>query len=381
MKLPRFSLRLSTVSSQALAALCLVMAVALLGCPEDDTAPPLLGDNLGRPTVGAAVRCPETPPAEDNDLVIHVIDVGQGDAIWIETPDDGDDGNGTMEGLDILIDAGRLGFDGDEDTGQVVARYLDTHGLPRGTEIDYLVLTHAHADHYGGAVTVFDAFDVTNVVDPGFDNTLNSTYTTFLNAANTETNELGGSLYRPLVGTLIEERYDEISAFGDELAVVVLNSDRELRLGDSRNDQINNTSIALHMTYAGIEILLMGDVHREGEAEIIAERPALRANILKVGHHGSASSSSPDFLAQIFGNVPANARYAVISSGLQNFGGSQLPAPAVVARLAEYVAPQALFSTEFQDADTGLGESGAPGDDHVVFVVTADGQVSACYSD
>lgn len=364
------------------AAQLLSVAGALLVCAGavscvnlDD--PPLLGENVGRSSGGQGNRCGQTPADSDRDLVMHFIDVGQGDAIWIETPDDGDYGNGEREGFDILIDSGPIAFGGGGPaTGEALIDYLSSHGKPPGTPIDFFILTHAHADHYGGAVELMDQYDVINVMDPGFVNDENSTYLAFLERAADEVVENGGQLYIPLVGTLVGAEYEAITLFGSELEVAVLNSESTLRQGDSRDDQINNTSISLSMGYGGVTALLMGDSYVDNEADIIAALPDLQANILKVGHHGSTSSTSTDFLEHIFDGVGTTRRVAVIESGRQSFSGVQLPAESTLARLLDYVPSTSMFSTELGDEGT---ESEAPGDDHVQVVIREDGQIVSCY--
>ena len=358
--------------------LCAAGLLAPLSCVDLDE-PELRGSNLGRPASGEGARCGEPPATAEDALVLHFLDVGQGDAVWIQTPDDGEDGNGVAEGLNILVDTGRLGYDDVPSTGEVVVEYLEGHGRPSGTMIDYLVITHAHADHYGGAFDVFDAFRVVNVVDPGFEDDSSSSYTAFLTRAGQEVSENGGTLYRPAVGSLVAGEYDEIPSFGEELNTVLLNSESNLRLGEDRHNQINNTSIGLWMTYNDISVVLMADLESDAEAEIIEALPGLRANILKVGHHGSTTSSSQAFLEQIFQGVPSTRRFAVIQSGLREYGGIQLPASSILTRLGEFVEGRHLFSTEFDDAERS--ESTAAGDDHVEIVVTAEGAITGCYVD
>jgi competence protein ComEC len=310
---------------------------------------------------------------------LHFVDVGQGDAIWIQTPDDGISGNGYEEGYNILIDTGHIPLEDAPGTGPVLIDYLNANGLPSGATIDFLIITHAHSDHYGGGIPILQAYNVVNVLDPGFDNNDNSTYTDFLQMAQAEVAANGGHFYRPLVGTLVQAEYDTTDVFGSELTVTVLNSESQLRQGDSRDDQINNTSIALSIEYAGVTVLLMGDSYAEVESDIIQALPDLRANILKVGHHGSTSGTSEAFLEQIFGNdVPQSRRFAVIESGRRSFSGTTLPAPSTVARLHQFVFPENLFSTQFGDEDKTEAE--APGDDNVQAVIRANGDISMCYT-
>jgi beta-lactamase superfamily II metal-dependent hydrolase len=364
------------------AASSLAALVALLGgnacvdlsepevrVPQQNTAPPTDG-----------FRCGAPPSADDDALVIHFIDVGQGDAIWIETPDDGENGNGTMEGLNILVDVGKPAFDR-EGAPSPVIEYLTAHGHPPGARIDYLLVTHAHADHYGGATEVMDAYDVVNVGDPGFDNDENTTWAQFVTAAGAETAANGGRLLRPFAETFVDAELAFSDAWGSELELRVLNAEPLLRQGDTRSRQIDNTSIVLQLTYEGRSVLLMGDAGVETESDILAAVPDLTAEVLKVGHHGSTSSTSPAFIAQVFSGVPETRRVAVISSGLTSFNGVQLPAASTVTRVLEFVSASAFFSTEHDDAEDGQSESSAAGDDDVTVVISADGSITACYAE
>jgi competence protein ComEC len=361
-------------------ALCLLLTLNVVQCVDlVDLSDPGFIDPNARSSLETSegLRCGASLSKAAGDMRIHFIDVGQGDAIWIETPDDGDNGNGEREGFNILIDTGRLGSDGDAGSGQVIVDYMQRHGLAEGGPIEYLIVTHAHSDHYGGALTVMSAFDVRNVLDPGFDNNANTSYLGFLTVAENETGSNNGRVYRPALEALDIDTFEPNTIFGNEITVIFLNGEVELRTGDSRDDQINNTSIAMSLDYLGIRTLLMGDVYAEVEGEITRALPALRANILKVGHHGSTTSTSLEFLESIFAGVPLTRRFAVVQSGRQSFSGTTLPAPSIMARLSEFVPDGSLFTTQFDDGDRS--ESEAANDDHVQAVISEDGSVSICY--
>ena len=104
---------------------------------------------------------------------------------------------------------------------------------------------------------------------------------------------------------------------------------------------------------------------------------SLASHVLKVGHHGSSTSSSPAFLAEVF-PVEEPGRWAVISSGRQSFGSATLPADDTVERLSDKLSPYHLLSTQNRDEDKSAGQE--HGDDHVVFTLSADGNVTACYA-
>ncbi len=373
---------ISTLTNRAITAVFAIgitLAVLLTNSCVDLSDPEVLGENVGRPANGTGTHCADAPATADDDLILHFIDVGQGDAIWIQTPDDGEPGNGYMEGLNVLVDAGRVATENAPGTGQFVVSYLENHGRPAGTDLDWFFITHAHADHYGGGGDILRAFNVLNIADPGLDNDANSSYSSFLTQAQNEVAGNGGQFYRPVVGTLVDAEYAELPALGTELSAQILNAESQPRLGEADNDRINNSSIVLSLTYADVNVLLMGDAQSETESELIESLSTLRANILKVGHHGSSNASSERFLSHIFDNVPTTRRVAVIQSGVTSFGGVQLPTTDTLERLGRFIESKSIFSTEFGDA--GRDESDVAGDDHVQVIIGSDGSIRSCYVD
>ena len=368
---------LTNRANTAASATAISLLVLLSNACVDLSDPEILGENVGRPANGTGTHCADAPATEDDDLILHFIDVGQGDAIWIQTPDDGEPGNGYMEGLNILVDAGRVATADAPGTGQFVVSYLENHGRPAGTDLDWFFITHAHADHYGGGGEVLRAFNVLNIADPGLDNDANSTYSSFLTQAQNEVGSNGGNFYRPLVGTLVDAEYSALPVLGTELDAQVLNAESQLRLGGDENDRVNNTSIVLSLTYAGVTVLLMGDAQSETESELVESLSALRTNVLKVGHHGSSNASSERFLEHIFDGISLTRRVAVIQSGVTSFGGVQLPTTETLERLGRFIESKSLYSTEFGDA--GRPESEVAGDDHVQIVIGSDGSIRSCY--
>ena len=101
-------------------------------------------------------------------LQVHFIDVGTGDCIWIHTGDDGIDGNGLMEGYNIIIDGGDWGRFGRSNGYDVASEYLgQSDRLPFGSAIDWMILSHPHSDHNGGLHGFLQDYDVRNILDPG----------------------------------------------------------------------------------------------------------------------------------------------------------------------------------------------------------------------
>jgi competence protein ComEC len=233
-------------------------------------------------------------------LEIHVIDVGQGDAFAIRTPDR----------RWILVDAGPRTDRYDAGRARVIP-YLLRRGVRR---VDALILTHPDADHIGGAAAVLDAFDVCLVVDPG--------------------RAAGKPLYVELL--------TEAAAGGVQWRAA--RSGRELRAGDvvihflypdGPSDSLdapanaNDLSAVFRLTYGGFAALFMGDAPAAVEDLLVRRHgDALRAQVLKVGHHGSQTSTSDSFLAAVDPEV------ALVSVGRRNRYGH--PAPAVIRRLERH---------------------------------------------
>lgn len=209
----------------------------------------------------------------EKELTLHFIDVGQGDSILVQLPN-----NKVM-----LIDGGP------RTAGQVVVDYLKKAGI---TSIDKVVATHAHEDHIGGLIDVLNSFKVEEILDVGYPHTT-KTYETFL----TLIDEKDIKYSNPRAGDII--------SLDPDVNIIVLNPSSKLPTN------LNNQSIVLQMTYNNISFLLTGDAEKEVE-QIIAKDTV---QILKVGHHGSSTSTSSEFLKAI------NPEIAIISCGENNSYG------------------------------------------------------------
>lgn len=193
-----------------------------------------------------------------NRLVVHVIDVGHGDAILVVSP----------EGLTALIDGGSA------DPG--VVDYLWGQGVEG---IDLMIATHPHEDHIGGLIQVLEEMPVARVVTNGQPHSP-GTYEDFLDA---------------ILGSAAE--YSEAQR-GDTIALGEMEFS-VLNPGENLGGDLNENSMVLRLVYGQTTMLFMGDAGMEAEASMMAAGLNLKADILKVGHHGSCSGTSPSFLQAV----------------------------------------------------------------------------------
>ena len=308
-----------------------------------------------------AFRDASTTTSRD-DLWIAFVDVGHGDAIWIRTP-----GQRDGSAHEILIDTGDDGTISGIDGASSLIDFMTDFEFPPASTIDLLLVSNADFDHYGGALRILngaDAYRVLDYVDPGLELEDKPTYRRLLAAARAL--EASGQLRvsRParttlpsLLGSLGDGRvrFDVLSA-------------------DETSQTVNDSSVVLRVEYAGVRVLLTGDAENATLDRLAADPTRdLRAQVLKVAHHGSADSSSAAFLAQVFPDESTGQKFAVISAG----GRAALPAEPTLGRLYDAVGLDSVYRTDRGDAGKPL--SAAPGDDHVLVRVTADGQLNLCY--
>ena len=207
----------------------------------------------------------------EDALRVHYIDVGQGDSELIELPND----------EVMLIDAG------ENDKGGLVADYVRSQGIDK---IDYLVGTHPHSDHIGGLDTVIDELEIGKIYMPKASSDT-KTFSDVLDAVERK----GLSVNSAKAGV-------EILNDGD-LSVTFVAPVREAY------KSLNNVSAVVKIVYKGSSFLFTGDAEEQAEGDITAD---VRADVLKVGHHGSSTSSSWDFLDRV------KPSCAVISCGEGN---------------------------------------------------------------
>ncbi|MFZ2471341.1 MAG: MBL fold metallo-hydrolase [Methanothrix sp.] len=195
------------------------------------------------------------------NLTVHFIDVGQGDAELIQ-----------FSGKNVLIDAGT------QEMGPRVESYLRSHGV---SSLDLLVATHPHDDHIGGLITILNDIPVKQVLDSGQTHTT-QTFENYLNLID-QKNILFSTAER---GQTID--------LDPAIKIEVLSPPATLF-----SDDLNQNSIVLKVTYNKVSFLFMGDAGFEAEDRIMAVESDLKSTVLKVGHHGSSSSTCAAFLSKV----------------------------------------------------------------------------------
>ncbi len=233
--------------------------------------------------VGLGIWWPLVRPG-GSAFEIHMMDVGQGDAIALRTP----------RGRWILFDAGGTWSKGNSGE-RTVAPYLRR----RGGEVALLVLSHAHADHIGGAASVIERLPVRRIWDGAY---------VQASTAYAELLQAGRSSHVPWHRVHPGDRLDV-----DGVILSVLAPDS---LTVARAEDANAASVVVMAKYQGVRVLLTGDMEFAQEAALVKSLgPELRTDILKVGHHGSATSSSAAFLDAV------SPRLALVSVGAGNSYG------------------------------------------------------------
>jgi len=244
-----------------------------------------------------------------SNVEVHFIDVGQGDSVYIKLPNN----------VDILIDGGNNWY------GDDVVTYLKSQDVD---DIEYLIATHPDADHIGGLDDVLKAFEVENVYAPDVSHTT-KTYNDFVLEVRNE-------------GTYIKTTKAGMTLINSALAAVIGCPSFSIVyfLGPVKNygTDLNSWSAVMKLDFGNSSYLFTGDADRISEKDMIDNGMFLKADVLKVGHHGSYSSTSKEFLKEV------SPKYAVISVGKNNNYGH--PAQEVLERLEMYKVD--LFRTDLQ---------------------------------
>lgn len=214
---------------------------------------------------------------DEEGLLVHFIDVGQGDSTLIEFP------NGEI----ALIDGGP------RSSSENLLNYLKASNIKK---IDYLIATHPHEDHIGGLPEVIRNFEIDKVYMPE-------------RTANT-------NIFKELLETIKDkDKKIKIAKSGD----ILIDEDniKFYFLAPVKNtyENTNDFSIVSKIEYGKTGIIIMGDAERVSEKDILSLKSNLKADVLRVGHHGSSTSSTEEFLEEV------KAKDYVISLGKDNSYG------------------------------------------------------------
>ncbi len=215
------------------------------------------------------------PIPDGSSFTVHYIDVGQADSALVLCDDKA-----------MLIDGGNV------DDSSLLVSYLKKMDIDY---LDYVICTHAHEDHVGGLSGALSYADAGHVFAPESESD-SKAYRNFKKKVKAQ----GLEIEHPIDGDVFD--------FGSS-TVQILGPIYE------DEDDLNNTSIVLKITYGKTSFLFTGDAERDEELDIIDEGYDLSATVLKVGHHGSESSSSYRFLREVM------PKYAIISAGKDNSYG------------------------------------------------------------
>lgn len=257
-----------------LAALYLALMVLLGGCGTSTTQ-------------GSGTQRASAATVTDSDKALHVsmLNVGQADATLIQ-----------YKGKNMLIDTG------DVDSRDALVKQLKDKKVKT---LDVVLITHPHGDHLGGMAALFKAFQIKQI----YDNRQAANTAMYKNyLKNIKTKNIA---YKAL------KKGDTIT-LGDDVKFAVLSPGKpftkENTQGVSESGLTNDNSIVCKMTYGTFSIMFTGDAQKEVEEQLLKNYKGaeLQANVLKVGHHGSKTSSSPAFVAAV---KPADA---TISCGVNN---------------------------------------------------------------
>ncbi len=244
----------------------------------------------------------------DDDLHVSFLDVGEGDAIFIQ--------KGSRQ---ILVDGGP--------SPREITLALSDRMPFWDRSIDLLVLTHPHTDHLAGLLEVLRRYRVDRVLSPVFDyssSSFNEWLRTIKEKNVESTLALSGQQINIGDGVIIE-----VFCFVPPLGVT---------------SDIDNESLVLRLEYGDVSFLLAADIKSEAEWELVRGRAPLAGTVLKVAHHGSVTSTTPEFLSVV------SPRVAVISVGADNDYG--LPDDEVLVRLSERIGEENIYRTDEQGTIT-----------------------------
>lgn len=215
------------------------------------------------------------------NLEVCFFDVGQGDSIFIKT----------KEGHKILIDGG---------PDDSILKNSSKLGSMLNKKIDLMVLTHPHKDHLFGLLEVLKKFNVKNILFSGvdFENSLYREFKSLIEKENAR---------------ILIARKGLVARFSEHEFLKVIYPFESLENQKISNNNLNDASIVLMLNSFDDKMLFTGDISQKTEAKLILSGENLRADVLKIAHHGSKYSTASEFLEEVSPSL------AIISLGKKNF--------------------------------------------------------------
>lgn len=207
------------------------------------------------------------------EMEVHFLDVGQADCILI-----------SCGGCHMLVDAGN------NQDGEMITEYLKEQGI---TELDYVIATHPHEDHIGGLDTVIENFGITTLFMPQKVHTT-KTFEDVVTAI--ENHDLSITVPKP----------------GDTYAIGSGSFTILSPVKEDYGEELNNWSVGIKLVHGSNSFVMCGDAEEEAEEDICLSGLDISADVLKLGHHGSRTSTGELFLKAV------NPKYAIISCGRGN---------------------------------------------------------------
>ena len=269
----------------ALAIIAILIAIAVVGISfyrnylenkgaEQQTESEIKDPEPSAPSTQSADSIPATELPEGSTFEIHFFDVGEADSALVE-----------CDGHYMLIDGGNPG------SSSFLYSYLQSHGIDY---LDYIVCSHAHADHVGGLAGALNYASVGIAYSPvtEYDSRAFNSFVKYLG-------KQGKEITVPSAGDCFE--------LGNAKVTILAPIDMTLAAINE-----NNSSIILRIEYGSTSFLFTGDAEIDEERSVVESQQVLQSTLLKVGHHGSYTSTSEEFLKAV------NPEFAVISVGANN---------------------------------------------------------------
>ena len=219
----------------------------------------------GGSTAASSGTAAKANSGKSSTLTVRMLDIGQGDSFLLE-----------KDGKFVLVDTG------DIEHRDAIVQLLKKYHVKT---ISKIIITHPHADHLGGMNAIFKNFKVESIYDDGMPSGTAS-YKNYLKQI--EANKIP---YKSL------KAGDELNFF-DGVKFKVLGPVKKIK-DQKGNSDFNNNSIVGRLIYGNFSMMFTGDAEKEEEASILSQKGTFKSDVLKVGHHGSRTSTSPDFLKAV----------------------------------------------------------------------------------